>query len=157
MSDLLDAARGVPNACEPVPGLVTGGQPSPAHLGALKAAGCDVVLDIRDPMEPRPYRAPDAVRAAGLEYVNIPVAHGGVPLETYDRIRAMVRDLIAAGRKAFFHCASGNRVGATLIPFLMLDRGLDEDEAMTEAMRIGTRNAELIELALEYVRRERAS
>ena len=154
MSALLDAITGVPNACEPVPGLITGGQPSPRHIAAVKAAGCDVVLDIRDPMEPRPYRAPDAVRAAGLEYVNISVGHGGVPLEIYDRIRVMVRDWMQAGRKVFFHCASGNRVGATMIPFLILDRGMDEEEAITEAMRMGTRNPELIELALEYVKRQ---
>ena len=39
-----------------------------------------------------------------------------------------------------------------MIPYLMLDRGMSEDEAVETAMRIGTRSAELIELALEYVR-----
>src|SRR2546427_1848091 len=56
MSQLLDAAAGVPNACEPIPGIVTGGQPSAAHLDALRRAGCEVVLDIREPMEPQPFR-----------------------------------------------------------------------------------------------------
>jgi len=64
-----------------LPGLVTGGQPSAQHLTALKRAGCEVVLDIRDPMEPRPFRTPEDVRAAGLEYVNVPVGHGAVPHE----------------------------------------------------------------------------
>lgn len=155
MSELLQAIRGVANACEPVPGLVTGGQPAGPHLAALKAAGCEVLIDIRDPMEPRPIRTPEAVRAAGLEYVNIPVGHGGVAATTFAQVRETVRDLVAAGRKTFVHCASGNRVGAAMIPYLMLDRGLGEDQAMIEAMRIGTRSAELMEAALEFVRSSR--
>src|SRR6266705_4273683 len=75
---LLDALAGVLNAREPFPGLATGGQPEAAHLAALKAAGCDVVIDVRDPMEPQPFDAPAAVRAAGLAYVNIPVPHSAL-------------------------------------------------------------------------------
>ena len=156
MSELLTALHGVPNAHEPVPGLVTGGQPSAQHLAALKGAGCEVVLDIRDPMEPRPFRTPEEIQAAGLEYVNVPVGHGAVPDATFDRVRTIVRDLVAGGRKALFHCASGNRVGGSMIPYLMLDRGLSEDDAVMEAMKMGTRSAELIEAALAYVQRRGA-
>lgn len=155
MSSLLDAIRGVANACEPVPGLVTGGQPTAQHLARLKDAGCQVVLDIRDPMESRPFRTPQEIHAAGLEYVSIPVGHAGVPQETFAQVRETVRGLVAAGRATLFHCASGNRVGGTMIPFLMIDRGLSEDEAVMEAMKMGTRSADLIEHALAYVRRER--
>jgi protein tyrosine phosphatase (PTP) superfamily phosphohydrolase (DUF442 family) len=152
MSQLLAALRGVANAQEPVPGLVTGGQPSATHLSALKDAECEVVLDIRDPMEPRPFRTPEEIRAAGLEYVNVPVGHGAVPAATFERVRTIVKDLVTGGRKALFHCASGNRVGATMIPYLMLDRGLSEDAAVLEAMKMGTRSAELIENALAFVK-----
>src|SRR5438046_9248165 len=73
MSHLLDAIAGVPNACEPIPGIVTGGQPASEHLAALKRAGCEVVIDIREAMEPRPFKTPAAVVQAGLEYRSIPV------------------------------------------------------------------------------------
>jgi len=152
MSQLLDAMRGVANAAEPVPGLVTGGQPSLRHLALLREAGCEVVLDIRDPMEPRPFRTPEEVRAAGFEYVSIPMGHAGVPVEVFARVRETVRGSVAAGRKMLFHCASGNRVGAAMIPYLMLEHGLSEDEAVMAAMKMGTRSAELIESALAYVR-----
>ena len=157
MSQLLDAAAGVANACEPIPGVVTGGQPTLAHLAALKRAGCVVILDIREPMEPQPFRAADAVRAAGLEYINIPVSHGPLDDATFDRVRRTVGEL--AGRKrCFFYCGSGNRVGVTLLPYLMLDQGMSEDDAVTEAMRIGMRNAGLMQEALDYVsRRSRAT
>jgi protein tyrosine phosphatase (PTP) superfamily phosphohydrolase (DUF442 family) len=152
MSQLLDAVAGVPNAHEPVTGIVTGGQPGPEHLAALKRAGCEVILDIREPMEPRPFRTPDAVLGAGLLYVNIPVSHGPLSDETFDRVRRTLRDL-AGKRRVFFYCGSGNRVGVTLLPFLMLDKGMSEDDAVVEAMRVGMRSAGLMEEALAYVRR----
>lgn len=156
MSELLDAISDVVNAREPVPGLVTGGQPSREHLARLKRAGCEVVLDVRDPMESRPFRTPGEIEAAGLEYVNIPVGHGPVPEATFEKVLQTVRDLVARGRKTLFHCASGNRVGGTLIPYLMLDRGMSEDEAVVEAMKMGTRSGQLVRLAMDYVAQQRA-
>ena len=151
MSELLDAIAGVPNASEPIPGIVTGGQPTVEQLVALKRAGCAVAIDIREPMEPRPYRTPDAVTAAGLEYLNIPVGHGTVSDDTFARIVTAVREL-AGRRRAFMYCASGNRVGAALIPYFMLEQGMEEQAAVDEAMRIGLRSAGLMEQALEYAR-----
>lgn len=156
MTDLLRAISDLPNACEPFPGLVTGGQPTAQHLAALKKVGCEVVLDVRDPMEPRAIDEPTAVRAAGMEYVNIPVSGASLTDETLTRVRDTVANLVG-DRKAFFHCGSGNRVGATLIPYLMLDQGFEEEDAVNQAMRIGTRSVELIEWALDYVNRKRGS
>jgi protein tyrosine phosphatase (PTP) superfamily phosphohydrolase (DUF442 family) len=153
VSALLDAIAGVANASEPVPGLVTGGQPTSQHLAALKQAGCEVVLDCRDPMEPRPLAEPEEVARAGMQYVVIPVGHTRGEDETLRRIRQVLAESLPA-KKVFYHCASGNRVGATLIPYLMLDQEFTEDEAMTTAMRSGARNAELIEWALEYVKNQ---
>src|SRR5947199_10126416 len=151
MSHLLDAIAGVPNACEPIPGIVTGGQPAPEHLAALKRAGCEVVIDIREAMEPRPFKTPDAVVQACLEYVSIPIGQGVVIDATILRLLDAVREL-AGKRLAFVHCNSGNRVGAALIPYFMLEQGLEEEDAVAQAMRVGLRSAELMEQALEYVR-----
>ena len=151
MSQLLDAIAGVPNACEPIHGIVTGGQPTAEHLAALKRAGCEVVIDIRESMEPRPFKTPDAVLQAGLEYRHIPVGHGAVNDATFGRLMDAVREL-AGRRPAFLHCNSGNRVGAGLIPYFMLEQGLEEEDAVAQAMQVGLRSAELMEQALEYVR-----
>jgi len=157
MSQLLDAIAGIPNAAEPLPGLVTGGQPQAGHLAALKKAGCQLMLDARDPMEPRPFRVPDAVTAAGLEYVNIPVGHTRGDDEILTRIRATLKGALEADppRPLLFSCASGNRSAAALIPYLMLDRGLSEEDAVELAMRCGLRSAELMEWAVEYAKRLR--
>ena len=57
------------------------------------------------------------------------------------------------GQAAFVHCASGNRVGAAIIPHLMLDHDYAEDAAITAAMGIGLRSPELLEWALDFTRR----
>src|SRR2546429_1705824 len=139
MSHLLDAISGVPNACEPIHGIVTGGQPAPEHLAALKRAGCAVVIDLREAREPRPFKTPAAVVQAGLEYRSIPVGHGAVSDATFARLVDAVREL-AGKRPAFVHCSSGNRVGAGLIPYFMLEQGLEEQEAVAQAMRVGLRD-----------------
>jgi protein tyrosine phosphatase (PTP) superfamily phosphohydrolase (DUF442 family) len=152
MSELLDALAGVPNAAEPIPGLATGGQMSRPHLAALKQAGCELVFDCRDPMEPRPLREPEDVVAAGLEYVCVPVGHARGDDGTLQRVREVLRTNVGK-RKVFYHCASGNRVGASIIPYLMLDQGFAEEDAVHTAMRVGMRSAELMEWALDYVRK----
>jgi len=150
MTTLLAAIAGLPNASEPIPGWVTGGQPTAAHVAALHAAGCQVILDNRDPMEPRAFDEPATVRAAGIEYVNIPITHGAVTVDTMQQMHEAVKKL--AGRKALLHCSSGNRTAAALIPYFMLDQGMEEEAAVERAMQMGLRSAELMEFALEYVR-----
>lgn len=151
MSALLDAIKGLANASEPVPGLVTGGQPGAHHLAALKQAGCALILDCRDPMEPRPIQESQEVAHSGMEYVVVPVGHTRGEDETLRRIRAVLAESLPT-KKVFYHCASGNRVGATLIPYLMLDQRFSEEDAVMAAMRAGARNAELIEWATEFAR-----
>lgn len=150
MSQLLDAFRGLPNAAEPVPGWITGGQPTERHLKAFKAAGGEVVLDNRDPMEPRPFDEPVAVRAAGLEYISLPIVHGAVTLDTMKRMHEMAK--LLQGRKVLMHCSSGNRTAAALIPYFVIEKGLGEEEATEKAMQMGMRSAELLELATDYAR-----
>ena len=149
MTALLDAIAGVANASEPVPGLVTGGQPTAQQLAALRQAECELILDCRDPMEPRPLSEADEVKRAGMEYIVIPVGHTRGEDETLRRIREVLTANVGK-RKMMYHCASGNRVGATLIPYLVLDQQFSEEDAVMTAMRSGARNAELIEWAVEF-------
>ena len=149
MSALLSAVAGLPNAAEPVTGWITGGQPTEQQLNAFKSAGGEVVVDNRDPMEPRAFDEPAAARTLGLEYVNLPIVQGAVTQETMAQIHTKLKNL--EGRKALLHCGSGNRTSAALIPYLMIDQKLERDEAVDLAMRGGLRSAELMQLALDYV------
>ena len=149
-SALLSAFSGLTNAAEPVVGWVTGGQPTEKQLSAFKAAGGEVVLDNRDTMEPRGFDEPAVVRKAGLEYISLPIVHGAVTVDTMKRVHDTLRKL--AGKKALLHCSSGNRTAAALIPYLMKEEGMPEEEAVDIAMRSGLRSTELMEIALQYER-----
>ena len=155
MTAALDAIRGLPNACQPLPELVSGGQPTPRHLEALKAAGATSVIDIRDPGEPRGFDEPAALATLGIDYINIPV--GPTPLD--DQLMEEILDALRrhTGATTLFHCASGNRCGGPLVAFLVLDHGIEEEEAVSIAMRGGLRSREILQWGLDYVRRHQAT
>ena len=149
MSALLSALAGLPNAAEPVSGWITGGQPTEQQIKSFKAAGGEVVVDNRDPMEPRPFDEPATVRAAGLEYIILPIVHGAVTTATMKQMHETLKRL--EGKKALLHCSSGNRTAAAMIAYLMTEKRMEEDDAVDLAMRSGLRSAELMDIALQYV------
>jgi protein tyrosine phosphatase (PTP) superfamily phosphohydrolase (DUF442 family) len=152
MATTFQALVRVPNACQILPNVVTGGQPSEADLEAFRQAGGAIVLDLRDPMEPRPLDEPATTRRLGLEYVVVPVTAGTMTDATLERIHQVVRE--AGDRPLFVHCGSGSRVGGALLPHLMLQHGLEEEDAVSQAMRVGLRSADLLEWGLDYARRK---
>jgi protein tyrosine phosphatase (PTP) superfamily phosphohydrolase (DUF442 family) len=142
----------IPNACQALPTVVTGGQPSAADFERFAAAGGEIVLDTRDPREPRPLDETATLQRLGLQYEVVPIAAGRLSDETLERIREVLRT--AGSRQILFHCASGNRVGAALVPYLVLDQQMDEEDAVAQALRVGLRSPELLEWAREYIRRK---
>ena len=153
MPTAFEAMSGVANACQILPNVITGGQPDGRQLRALKDAGGGIVLDLRDPMESRPVDEAKVVRELGMEYVNVPVRGGALDDATLERVLAVLRG--AGNRTVFVHCGSGNRVGGALIPYLILDQGLEEQDAVDRAMQVGLRSAEMLEWGLDYARRNR--
>ncbi len=151
MPTAFQALSGVANACQVLPNVISGGQPSADQLQALKEAGGQIVLDLRDPMEPRPVDEAALVRDLGMEYINVPVRAGSLDDATLERILTVLRQ--AGEQTVFFHCGSGSRVGGALIPYLILDQGMDEQDAVEQAMRVGLRNAEYMDWGLDYARR----
>jgi protein tyrosine phosphatase (PTP) superfamily phosphohydrolase (DUF442 family) len=148
-----DATDGVANGTTPLPNVATGGQPTPEQLERLKAAGVKVVVDLRDPMEQRPFDEPAKVRDLGLEYVNVPVRPGATSDEQLDRVREALRN--ADEKPVFLHCATANRVGGALLPHLILDQGLPEEQAVERAMQVGLRSPEFLEWGLGYAQRKK--
>jgi protein tyrosine phosphatase (PTP) superfamily phosphohydrolase (DUF442 family) len=150
---LLDTLADIPRATLPLPWLVTAGQPSAAQFQKAHAAGVTLVIDIRDPMEPRPFDEAETVRSLGMRYLNVPVVAGALDSGIMDRIIAALRD--NAEQPTLLHCASANRVGGPLIAYLMLDKGMSEPDAVNAAMRAGLRSREMLEWAVEYARTAR--
>jgi len=131
-----------------VSGWITGGQPTEQQIEAFKAAGGQVVLDNRDPMEPRPFDEPATVRAAGLQYISLPIVHAAVTTDTMKQMHQTLKRM--EGKKALLHCSSGNRTAAALIAYMMLEQKMEQDDAVDLAMSIGLRSAELMEIAVTY-------
>jgi protein tyrosine phosphatase (PTP) superfamily phosphohydrolase (DUF442 family) len=150
MTDPMNALRGMTNAARPLPQLLTGGQPTEAQLEALSGAGGAVVIDIRDPMEPRPFDERATVERLGMKYVNVPVSPGNTGDAAMEKILGALRE--SAGSTVLLHCASGNRTGAPLIAHLMLDHGVTEEEAVARAMQGGLRSPEYLEWGVGFAR-----
>ena len=154
---LPDLARIAPDlefSRSPLPDLATAGQPSERDFAAFAWAGYRTVVDLRMPGEPRGFDEPAVARAAGLEYLNIPFLRTTLAPGQIGRFRRVMND--PQRRPLLVHCVSANRVGGILLPWLILDQGLAEDDAVALAMKIGLRSPELLTAALDYVKAQRA-
>lgn len=129
--------------------IVPSGQPPKPHIAALGEAGYRTVLDTRAPEDPRSYDEPEAAAKAGMQYLVLPVRNRTIPEETFDRFRQILRD--GGNQPLLIHCGSGNRVGALLIPYLGLDRGMCSETVMVLAKQVGLRDPELAHAATRYI------
>ncbi|MBA3492370.1 MAG: protein tyrosine phosphatase family protein [Rubrobacteraceae bacterium] len=143
-----EVAPGMANAGQPLEDVATAGQPDPEHFERLAEAGYKTAVDLRTPGEPRGFDEPEVVRRTGMEYANIPVGPEEVEEDALDRFRELVVD--PGRRPALVHCSSANRVGALLIPYLILDEGRTPEDAVEMAYEVGLRSEELKDAALRY-------
>lgn len=134
-------------------GVVTGGQPEAHQIDDLAKAHVRAVIDVRMPGEDRGFDAPAAVAGAGMEYISIPVATTGPDDTAFDRAREVLRD--TSRRPVVLHCKGANRAASVLLPYLILDEGMPEAEAVEVAAKAGLKLPAYIELALAYVARHR--
>ena len=148
------AAIPLPNGGAPIDGVLTAGQPTAAQFQQLAAAGIRTVLDLRPPVEPRGFDEPAAVRAVGMIYHNVPITPATLGPADFDRVRALLGD--PGQRPILVHCASANRVGALLMPYLTLDERRTPEESLDIAHRIGLRSDELAGTANSYIAARRA-
>lgn len=108
-----DLAAAAPTLSAPRPGLYTSGQPgAQAWTSLARDRGIATVINLRPEAELAGRDEAAEVRAAGLDYVQIPVT--GAADVTVEKADALWRQLDAARGPVLVHCASGNRVGALL-------------------------------------------
>ena len=97
---------------EPRPGLYTAGQPAAGDWQAIAARGVTTVVNLRTASEMQGRDEAAEVRAAGMRYVEIPVAGADGITDANARL---LRDALAgANGPVLVHCASANRAGALL-------------------------------------------
>jgi protein tyrosine phosphatase (PTP) superfamily phosphohydrolase (DUF442 family) len=119
------------NFRQAAPDVATSGQPTEEQLGAIAAAGYNVVVNLALHDDPR-YSLRDeaaSVRAFGLDYVHIPVQFGAPKEEDllafFD---AMDRN---SGRRVWIHCAANMRVTAFVGLYRVLRLGWTEGDAFS--------------------------
>jgi uncharacterized protein (TIGR01244 family) len=128
----------------------TAGQPRIEHYAKLRADGVKVVLNLRTPGEHRADEERAAVEAAGLRYINIPVAFGDPKSEQVDEFLKITDD--PQNRPIFIHCTAAIRVGAFWLIRRVLRDGWTWDAAHEEAQKIGLKGApHLDEFARQYI------
>ena len=97
---------------EPRPGLYTAGQPAAGDWSAIAARGVTTVVNLRTPSEMKGRDEAAEVRAAGMRYIEIPVA--GAEGITDANARLLRDALAAADGPVLVHCVSANRAGGLL-------------------------------------------
>ena len=119
----------LPNAKQPEPDLLTGGQPSEADLRAAAAAGYKTVINLRPGSEMAGFDESGLVESLGMHFISIPIG-GGADL-TEEHARRLDRAIATSnGLPVIIHCASGNRVGALLAVRANLIQGKSAQEAL---------------------------
>ncbi len=103
------AAGALPNG-RVVDTTLLGGQPSDAGYRSLAGSGYKTVIDLRPAAETGAKKNADLVAAAGMKYINIPIA--GPAGLTRESVAKFSESLAKSEDKIVVHCASGNRVGA---------------------------------------------
>ncbi len=97
---------------QPRPGLYTSAQPRPGDWRQLPALGVGTVINLRPAEEMAGRDEAAEVRAAGMHYVNIPIA--GADAVTPLNARALQQAIATGPGKVLVHCSTGNRAGALL-------------------------------------------
>lgn len=148
---------GMKNLSSPLEGVATAGQPTEEELKKLAQAGCRAVVDLRTSQEDRGFAEPEAVREAGMEYINMPLKAepGSFGEDAFDRFRGLMMD--TERRPVLVHCGTAARVAALMLPYLILEEDMSPDEAVELARRIGPEKEALTNRALEYAESRRGA
>jgi len=118
------------------PGIFRGAQPEPEGYATLKAMGIRTVINVR-----QRHREREAVEAAGMRYVNIPISF----LTKVDP--AVVRKTLSvmtdpANQPVFIHCSVGSdRTGVVVAIYRMEVDGWSKAEAEAEMQTFGFHDA----------------
>jgi len=131
--------------------LYFAGQPVKEDLEEYAKLGVKKVINLRMPaeLEKAGIAEPSLVKAAGMEYVNIPFGPEPPTDSDLKRIFAELK-LAAPDSKVLLHCGSSNRVGLVWALYRGSEGGgLGVEEALAEGRAAGLRNPAFEKLVRE--------
>ena len=139
----------LPNASVPLPGVITAGQPSAQQFEQLARDGVEIVADLRAASEDRGFDEAGAAARLAVEYHHIPVVGAAIGAREFEAMRTLLRS--RGTRPVLVHCKSANRVGAALIPYLVLDEHRSKEDALHLARQVGLRSDDMARAAFAHV------
>jgi tyrosine-protein phosphatase SIW14 len=127
---------GIENFHQVDSGVYRGAQPTKEGIGYLAKLGVRVVLDLREPGG-RSRAEEQAVAAAGMRYVNVPMTGLTAPTQVQaNTILTLLED--ASSGPVFVHCMRGaDRTGAVIAAYRIDHDGWDRNRALKEALADG--------------------
>lgn len=141
--EVTDTTMATPSGMEllsPRPGLYSAGQPAPGDWSTIAARGVGTVINMRtaDEMDGRDEAA--EVRAAGMDYLELPIDGAGAV--TAENARVLARMLEGIEGPVLVHCASANRSGGLLALMAAREEGMDDAQALAFGRDAGMRGTE---------------
>ncbi len=118
--------------------VTVGPQPSEQEIKQLSQQGFKTVVNFRTEGEDEQPLSPDAegekVKAAGLNYLHIPVSMKSMGPELVDQFREKYPEL---PKPVFAHCKSGKRAGAMVMMHMAIEKGMSGEETLQKAEEMG--------------------
>ena len=125
----------------PCPGTLS--TPLPAALEQLKEQGAATLITLITPHEMKEKKLDgfaDAVAAAGLEWLHLPITDDDSPKdpfeENWQRALPKLEQQLNAGSAIAIHCMGGSGRTGIVAARLMLDQGVELDDAITQIQEL---------------------
>ena len=142
----------IPGAVEVRPGIfVLRGVPDEGICAAIKKQRITHVIDLRRDGEANLNCEFEASRLQemGIQYLRYAVSKTP-PAGDFDFLREFIRDL-PRGSKVLLHCSDGNRAAAMICPWLVLDKGVPIEKALSMAKDAGMQLPETENAVRKYI------
>ena len=118
--------------------ISVGGQPSEEDLHKLEQDGFKSVVNFRTEGEEEQPLSPQAegekVKAAGMQYLHVPVSMKAMGPELVDQFREQLPNL---AKPVFAHCKSGKRAGAMVMMSMAVEQGMTGEQTLQKAKEMG--------------------
>lgn len=121
--------------------LYSAGQPAESDWRGIAARGVTTVVNLRPVDEMQGRDEASEVHAAGMRYIDIPVADGAAI--TPDNARKLSAAIASAnGAPVLVHCASANRAGGLLALMAAKEEGMADAAALEFGRKAGMKSTE---------------
>ena len=115
--------------------VATSGMPEPEHIGCMREAGFDVVINLALPTSDNAIpNEGELVSAQCMTYIHLPVKFDAPQREDFERFARIMG--VCKNQRVFVHCAANMRVSAFMFLYRLREREVTRDAAERDLRRI---------------------